>query len=75
MDELINMVAQKTGISQDQAKTAVNTVLGFLKERLPASIGSHLDGVVGGGGSSASGLGGLEGVAGSLGGILGGKNE
>jgi hypothetical protein len=60
MDELIKLVSQKTGISEDQARAAVATVLGFLKERLPAPIAAQLDGVVGGGGTDlAKGLGGL----------------
>ena len=46
MDELVKLVAQKTGISQDQARTAVTTVLNFLKEKLPAPIAAQVDGVV-----------------------------
>ena len=33
MDEVIKMVADKTGISADQAKSAVETVMGFLKDK------------------------------------------
>ena len=36
MDSLINMVAERSGISEDKAKTAVDTVVGFLKEHAPA---------------------------------------
>ena len=32
MDELIKRITEKTGISEDQARSAVNTVAGFLKE-------------------------------------------
>ena len=39
MDELIKRITEKTGISEDQARSAVNTVSGFLKEKLPAPIG------------------------------------
>lgn len=35
MDELVRQVTQRTGISEEQARTAVETVVGFLKERLP----------------------------------------
>ena len=49
MNELIAQVTQKAGISSEQATTAVQTVMTFLKEKLPAGIGSQLDGVVGGG--------------------------
>ena len=49
MNELIAQVTQKAGISSEQASTAVQTVMTFLKEKLPAGIGSQLDGLVGGG--------------------------
>ena len=51
MDELINMVSSKVGISADQASQAVNVVLGFLKERLPAPIASQVDGLLSGQGT------------------------
>jgi len=65
MDELIKLVAQKTGISEDQAKTAVETVIGFIKGKLPAPIAARVDDVLGGDGSGldigdlTKGLGGL----------------
>ena len=33
MDELIKRITEKTGISEDQARSAVNTVSTFLKEK------------------------------------------
>ena len=69
MDEIVKQVAAKTGISEEQAKTAVTTVLGFLKNKLPAPIAGQIDGVIGGGGESSSGavgLGDLASKAGSL---------
>ncbi len=62
MDELVNLVVQKTGISQDQALQAVNVVLGFLKERLPAPVAAQVDGVVNN-----------SGVTGAIGGLFGKK--
>jgi hypothetical protein len=64
MDELIRLVTQKTGISQDQAQKAVTTVIGFLKEKLPAPIAAQLDGVIGGGGASGAGAPAAAGLAG-----------
>ncbi len=58
MDELIKLVQQRTGIDEGQARTAAETVIGFLKERLPAPIASQVDGIVGGG-SGGDALGGL----------------
>jgi hypothetical protein len=52
MDELVKLVAQKTGLSQDQAKVAVETVVGFLKQKLPAPIASQIDGVLSGSGAA-----------------------
>ena len=77
MEELIKQVAQRTGISEAQAQTAVTTVLGFLKTRLPEPLAGHLDSFLGGGagavGDVAGGLGGAAGsVLGGLGGMLGG---
>lgn len=50
MDELVKLVAQKSGISEDQARTAVTQVLAYLKQKLPAPIAAQIDGVLSGGG-------------------------
>lgn len=47
MEQLIKMVSEKTGISEDQAKGAVDTVMGYLKDKFPA-MGGQLDAVMGG---------------------------
>lgn len=57
MDELINMVAQRTGLAPEKAKTAVDTVVGFLKDKLPAPLAGQIDSALGGGGEGAGGLG------------------
>ncbi|HEX8652113.1 MAG TPA: hypothetical protein VF708_14830 [Pyrinomonadaceae bacterium] len=46
MNELIKQVSERTGISEDKARTAVETVVGFLKERLPAPIAGQVDNVL-----------------------------
>jgi hypothetical protein len=67
MDELVGLVAQKTGMPPEQARTAVETVLGFLKTKLPEPIASQIDGLVGSsGGSGITGN-----LPGGLGGLLG----
>jgi uncharacterized protein (DUF2267 family) len=43
MDELVHKVTEKTGLTQDQAQSAVLAVIGFLKEKLPAPLASVLD--------------------------------
>jgi len=46
MDELVKLVAQKTGNSGAQARQAASVVLDFLKQRLPAPVASQVDGVL-----------------------------
>ena len=48
MDDLIKLVSQKTGIPQEKAKIAVETVLGYLKKNLPAPIASQIDQILSG---------------------------
>ncbi|HKD75968.1 MAG TPA: hypothetical protein VKB76_10745 [Ktedonobacterales bacterium] len=53
MNELVQQICSRTGISQDQAQTAVKTTVDFIKQRLPAPVSSQLDNMVsqGGGGN------------------------
>jgi nucleoid DNA-binding protein len=60
MDELIKLVVDKVGISEDQAKQAVEVVIGFIKEQLPEPIAGQIDGLLKGD------LGGLQGMIGGL---------
>jgi hypothetical protein len=66
-DELAQLVSQKVGISTEQAKQAVATVVGFLKDKLPAPIAGQIDSFMGGSG------GGLGDIAQNLGGSILGK--
>jgi len=49
MDELVNIVVKKTGLSQDDARKAVEAVVSTLKSKLPGPIASHLDSFISGG--------------------------
>ncbi|NPA30966.1 MAG: DUF2267 domain-containing protein [Chloroflexi bacterium] len=69
MDELVKMVAEKTGLSEDMARKAVEAVLEFLTERLPEPIAGQVTRALQGGGDDQSGLGGL--LQKGLGGLLG----
>jgi uncharacterized protein (DUF2267 family) len=60
MDELVTMVAQKTGLTPDKAQIAVTTVLDFLKKKLPAPIAAQVDAAMGSN-SVAAAVGGLAG--------------
>ncbi len=70
MEELVKMVAEKTGLSPELAKTAVTTVVGYIKGKLPDVVSAQVDGVLEGKAGTAD-------VAGSvmkgLGGMFGGK--
>ena len=39
----MKLVSEKTGIPEDQAQIAVETVLGFMKQRLPAPVAAQVD--------------------------------
>lgn len=66
MEELYALVVQKTGLPKEQAKMAVDTVLDFLKKKLPAPVAAQIDAVLGGKGD-------LGAAADMLGGLFGGK--
>lgn len=55
MEELIKQVSAKAGISEDQSRDAVNTVVGFLKDRLPEPIAGQLENVMSGQGGDIGG--------------------
>ena len=69
MDELIKMIIEKTGISEANAQLSVETVVAFLKTKLPAPIAEQVEAVLKGGGAG----GGLGDIAKGLGGLFGGK--
>ena len=68
MDELVQLVAEKAGVSEDQARQAVDTVVEYLKEKLPEPIAGQVDKVLSGTGDVD-----VQGLAQSLGGMLGKK--
>lgn len=72
MNEIVKMVAAKTGLSESMAKTAVDVVIAQLKKKLPPAVGSQLDSLVGGTGSD-KGANPLGGLSDKLGGFLGKK--
>jgi uncharacterized protein (DUF2267 family) len=53
MDELIKLVAEKTGLSEEMAKVAVDTVIDFLKDKMPGPAASQLDALLEGGDASS----------------------
>ena len=57
MDELVKLVAKKAGISEKKATVAVDSVIGFLKQQLPAPIASQIEGLLKGGGAGGGAAG------------------
>jgi hypothetical protein len=69
MDELIKQVAAKTGLGEAQARTAVETVVTFLKAKLPGPIAGQIDGLLGHAGTAVAGID-VGSVASGLGGLF-----
>jgi hypothetical protein len=72
MNELINLIVQKTGISQENAQKAAQTVIDFVKAKLPAPLAGQVDAVLAGDMSGVAGQAG-EMLKGKLGGAFGGE--
>ncbi|HKF75472.1 MAG TPA: hypothetical protein VKF59_04965 [Candidatus Dormibacteraeota bacterium] len=53
MDDIVRTVADRTGLTDEQAQQAVDTVVGMLKGRLPEPASSMIDRFVGGGETAA----------------------
>jgi len=64
MNELVQMIQQKTGLSQDVAQKVADTVVGYLKTKLPEPMAAGLDSLLGGEGAEAAG------AAGDSGGLM-----
>ncbi|MES2592698.1 MAG: hypothetical protein V4608_12505 [Bacteroidota bacterium] len=58
MENIIKTVVEKSGISESQAKTAVEAVVSFLKDKMPAGIGAQIDTFIKGGNGAFSEAGG-----------------
>ena len=68
--QLIEQITQRVGIPADKAQAAVDTVVGFLKQRLPGPMASQLDNAMSDEGSGEQSSGGLAGAAKSVGGMF-----
>ncbi len=80
MDELVNLVVEKTGLPKETAKTVATLVIDFLKKKLPAPVAAQVEAVLGGKGVAGAVANALDDgkldasdAAHLLGGLLGGK--
>jgi len=62
MDKLVQLVVDRTGISEESARQAIAVVVDHLKSRLPGPLAAQLDTYVGGENTAAS-----EGIVGKIG--------
>jgi len=53
MDEVIQQLKSRVGLDDDKARSAAQTVVEFLKQRLPGPVASQLDSAISGGGMDA----------------------
>ncbi len=65
MNELIEQLKSRVGLDDNKAQSAAQTVIDFLKQRLPGPVASQLDSALSGGTA--------EGIKEKLGGMLGKK--
>jgi len=69
VEELVKQVSVKAGITEAQARIAVDTVIEYAKAKLPPGLASQVDGII----SGKTDLNGLGGLGGMLGGLFGQK--
>jgi len=83
VDELIKQLQEKTGLPVDKVQDVIETVLGFVADKLPAPIGEQVKNFIGDDGGDKpkdDGDGGeslldqAKDTLGGLGGLLGGNN-
>ncbi len=71
MNELVQLLQQKTGLSQDMAQKVVDTIAGYLKTKLPEPMASGLDSLLGGSTGTAAAAGdAAAGTAADAGGVM-----
>ncbi|MFP7755996.1 hypothetical protein ACLG6S_15345 [Thermodesulfobacteriota bacterium B35] len=66
MEQLVQLVMDKTGISEEHARNAVSVVIAFVQEKLPEPLSSQVESLLNADEGSEGG-----GVAGALKGMLG----
>ncbi|MFV8225017.1 hypothetical protein [Christiangramia aquimixticola] len=69
MDEVVKLVSEKAGISEDKARIAVQVVAGVLKDRMPDAMAGQVDAYLKGEGKAGN----LGDMAGKIGGMFGKK--
>jgi hypothetical protein len=72
MEELIQQIVSKTGISESNARSAIETVANFLKTKLPGPLAGQVDSALGTAGGALGGVD-LGNISSGIGGLFGKK--
>ena len=81
LDELVKRISEKTGLPEEQARSAAEAAIGFVKEKLPEPIAGQIDNYLGGSGGEGENEGGgdlmgqAQNALGYLGGMFGGGEK
>ena len=68
MNELVNLITQRTGLSNDMSQKVVQIVEGYLRNKLPEPMGSQVMGMLGAqSGSGGNPMGNMMGDMGGMG--------
>ena len=63
-NELVKLVSSKTGLNEELATLAVDTVIAFLKQKLPPELSGQLDSLLSGQESSSGIMDAVKGLSG-----------
>lgn len=77
MDELLKTIQDKTGLPVEKAQDVIETVVGFITDKLPGPIADQVKGFLDGDGGDGGGEGLMDkakDALGGLGGLLGGND-
>lgn len=74
MDEIVQILQDRAGLSPDQAQEVARAIVGVIKSKVPSEFQGIVDQYLGGGGGDAqAGSGGLGGLLGAAEGLFGSK--
>jgi hypothetical protein len=72
MDEIVQILQEKAGLSPDQAQEVAQAIVGVIKSKVPSEFQPMVDQFLGGGDAQAS-SGGIGGLLGAAEGLFGNK--
>jgi ABC-type amino acid transport substrate-binding protein len=73
MNEIVDILQQKAGLSPDQAQEVAQAIVSLIKSKVPSEFQGMVDQFLGGGGDAQASSGGLGGLLGAAEGLFGSK--